>query len=48
VEFCGEGPVFGRHMAVLPGKQESKQLDGHHVLSPPNLWRDLVVPPATP
>jgi hypothetical protein len=29
----------------VTGQARSKQLDGHHVLSPPNLWRDLVVPP---
>ena len=43
MEGCGQGLVFGGHASVLPtrGQARTKQLDGHPLLSPPSLWRDL-------
>jgi hypothetical protein len=38
-EVLGRIPVFRGHASVFP--TPDKQLDGHPLLSPPSLWRDL-------
>ena len=43
-----QGLIFGGHSLSVTGQARSKQLDEHHILSPPSLWRDLGYRHATP